>query len=434
MKKKLIYGAGVSGLGAEKLLQKKGIEYLIADDKLGLKKEEIIPIINQFDTMIKSPGISFTNELVVKAKEAGIKIIDEIELAYNECSSKIIAVTGTNGKTTTTTKLKELLVEAEYKAEFAGNIGNSFAEEVIKGEANDYIVVELSSYQLEAVEKFKPFIAILTNLTPDHMNRYKNLEEYYRAKFNMFKNQDENDYALLNIDDENMIRISKELINKKVNKIYISQEKEADCCVRNGWVEYQNEKIAEVEKFSLKGRHNVENCLFMIAAAKICGIENEKIRDFFYKTVGLEHRTEEFFKFKNTIFINDSKGTNIDATIKALDSYKGKEIILICGGKDKNLDLDELCIKIKEKSEKLFLIGEIADKLESGVLKYGYKKENIFNLKYLEKVVEEIKKTVDFNRENVVLFSPAASSFDQFSNFEERGKIFKELILKYFGG
>lgn len=208
MKEVLIYGLGVSGKGAEKLLKKQKIKYYIYDDKQSTKenKKYVYENIKKFDTMIKSPGIPFDNELVMYAKENKVAIIDEIELAARFSNYKIIAITGTNGKTTTTTKIKELLEYAGYKAEYCGNIGRSFAEVVALEIEADFIVLELSSYQLEAINEFKPYISIVINLTPDHLNRYKTLDEYYDSKFNIMKNQNENDYTLINIDDKEILK------------------------------------------------------------------------------------------------------------------------------------------------------------------------------------------------------------------------------------
>lgn len=433
MKKAVVYGAGVSGLGAKKLLEKTGYQVLLVDDKKGIKKEEALTMLDGNELFIKSPGIGDDNELVQKALRMGIEVIDEIELAARNSNYKIIAVTGTNGKTTTTTKIKELLEYSGLKTEFAGNIGNTFAELVLEGREFDYVVLELSSYQLERVRDFKAHIAMSINHTPDHMTRYNTLEDYYDAKFNIFKNQTKSDYALLNMDDEYTAKVYKDRgINGQF--LYLTQKgsyEKPDCYAKNGRIFYKNEEILEIDKMQLKGVHNIENALFIISTAKIVGVESEKIREFMYSTVGLEHRVEEFFKKGELLFINDSKGTNIDATIKALDSYNEKTI-LICGGKDKNLDLTSLVEKIVEKSKLLFLMGETADQLEELALGMGYSKENIFNLGTIERIIEKMKEILKEEQKNIVLFSPAASSFDQFKDYEERGKIFKELVIKNF--
>lgn len=431
-KKALVYGAGVSGNGAKKLLEKLGYTVTLADDKTGIKKEEIIPKLKEYEIMIKSPGISFKNELVDMAVKEGIEIIDEIELAARNSNYKIIAITGTNGKTTTTTKMTELLQYAGYKAAYAGNIGNSFAEFVCEEKELDFLVLELSSYQLEAMPTFKPYISIIINLTPDHLDRYGNLKDYYDAKFNLLNNQESGDYTIVNMDDIEIVN-RYEVKSVKAVKIFVSKEEKlfADFYVKSGLIHYKDEEIMEIGKLALKGIHNLENILFMAAAAKIIGIPFEKTKEFFYTTEGLEHRMEEFYQYGKVEFINDSKGTNIDATLKAIEGYSEK-VVLICGGKDKKLDLSPLAKLIKEKTKQLFLIGETSDKLEELVLKEGYSAENIYNLKEIEKVIAKMKEMYSGDEKEIVVFSPAASSFDQFKSFEDRGKIFKELVKKYF--
>ena len=431
-KKAIVYGAGVSGNGAKKLLEKLGYEVTLVDDKIGVKKEEVIGKLKEYELMVKSPGISFKNELVDMAVKEKIEIIDEIELAARNSDYKIIAITGTNGKTTTTTKMTELLQYAGYKAVYAGNIGNSFSELVCEGKDYDFVVLELSSYQLEAMPTFKPYISIIINLTPDHLDRYGNLKDYYDAKFNLLDNQDSGDYTIVNMDD---IEVANryEIKAVKAVKIFVSKDEKlfADFYVKNGAIFYKENELMETSKLKLKGIHNLENILFMTAAAKIIGVPFPKIMEFFYSTEGLEHRMEEFFSYGKVNFINDSKGTNLDATLKAIDGFENK-VVLICGGKDKKLNLTPLAKLIKEKTKQLFIIGETSDKLEELVLKEGYTAENIYNLKEIEKVVEKMKEMYSGEEEETVVFSPAASSFDQFKSFEERGKIFKELVRKYF--
>lgn len=433
MKKILIYGMGVSGLGAEKLLKKQGLDYFCYDDIKSTEDEKkyVYENLQQFTTIIKSPGISNENEIIKKSIENGIEIIDEIELAYRYSNYKIIAVTGTNGKTTTTTKIKELLEFAGYKTAYAGNIGKSFAELVVENIELDYLVLELSSYQLETIKDFKAYISMIINLTPDHLNRYKTLKEYYDAKLNITNNQDENCYTIINTDDIEIMNRENSIKNK-VNKIYVSKnEKNTDIFVKNNKLYYKNKEYFDTEKFTLKGVHNLENILFITATAFIIGIDEKIVSEFLYNTKGLEHRMEEFYNFKNIKFLNDSKGTNIDATIKALDSFEEK-VILICGGKDKKLNLEPLGELIKNKTKYLFLIGETADILEEIAIKYGYEKNKIYNLKTIENVVNKIKDILNPNEKNIVLFSPAASSFDQFKSFEERGKIFKDIVCKLY--
>ncbi|NLK62856.1 MAG: UDP-N-acetylmuramoyl-L-alanine--D-glutamate ligase [Fusobacteria bacterium] len=428
MKKVLVYGLGVSGNGAKKLLDKKNIEYICYDDRVNsnIDKKQIITNIKDISFIIKSPGIPNNTDLLEEARKNSIEIIDEIEFAFLHSEYKIIAITGSNGKTTVTTKIKELLEISGKKVEFAGNIGNSFAEIVADEKELDYLVLELSSYQLENIKTFKPYISMIINLTPDHLNRYSSLKEYYDAKYNIMKNQDENCYTIVNCDDneiKNRIGVEKPYINH----IKISKYKQnVDFFVKNGKIAYKGNYL-DIEKFSLKGEHNLENILFILSVASIIKIPFSIVENFLYSTKSLEHRMENFYKYKNTIFINDSKGTNTDATQKALESYNEK-LIFICGGEDKKIDLEPLGKLIKNQVKFLFLIGETSDILEKIAINNDFPRENIYNLKELEKVINKIKEIVNFNEKNIVLFSPAASSFDQFKNFEVRGKFFKEKI------
>ena len=432
MKKTMIFGAGVSGIGAKKLLEKLNYDVILIDDKVGITSAEGMELLDGVELFIKSPGVPY-NELVQKAKKNKIKIIDEIELSYEymvkyNIESKIIAITGTNGKTTTTAKITELLKYAGYRAEYAGNIGKSFAELLLEHRDLDYIVLELSSFQLENLIEFKPFISMIINLTPDHLARYNSVDEYYNTKFNICKNQDKNDYFLVNSDCE---EINKRLQLVPASKVEVSQKVRKDCYVEKGKLFWKGEEILEVDKLSLKGKHNLENVLFVVSTGKICGIENGKIREFLYNTKTLEHRMEDFYSYGNIEFINDSKGTNIDSTAFAVEAYRG--CVLICGGYDKKLDWSPLVELIKENTSYVYLIGDIAEELNSRILATGYDKERVFLLREVRACLEDIKSRFPKEEKRVVLFSPATSSYDQFKNFEHRGQVFKELVREIFG-
>ncbi|WP_321329315.1 UDP-N-acetylmuramoyl-L-alanine--D-glutamate ligase [uncultured Ilyobacter sp.] len=433
MNKALVFGAGVSGLGAKKLLEKNGYEVVLIDDKKAMSSEEGMEILPGVDLFIKSPGVPYT-ELVKKAFELDIPVIDEVELAYRYIKKKLkhprlIAVTGTNGKTTTTTKIKELIQYCGYKCEFAGNIGRSFADLVAEDLDLDYIVLELSSYQLENIKEFKPDIAMVINLAPDHLDRYEKAADYYDTKFKIAARQEAGDYFITNT---NCLESSKRIDNIKSDiwKVSLEGGSECDLYPKDGWVVYKNKNIISVEKLSLKGRHNLENVLFIGAVAEIIGLEEEKLREFLYNTKTLEHRMERFLEVGNTLFINDSKGTNIESSKMAIEAYDG--CILICGGVDKKLDLKPLVEAIKNHVSKAFLIGELAEKLEQELVQGGYSKSKIIKTGNLENSVSLIQKTIDLREKNTILLSPATASFDQFKNFEARGKIFKELVKKYF--
>ncbi|MGL4647023.1 UDP-N-acetylmuramoyl-L-alanine--D-glutamate ligase [Cetobacterium sp.] len=436
MKKAIVFGAGVSGKGSEKTLKRMGYEVFLIDDKIGISSKEGIELLenNDIKIFVKSPGVPYT-DLVKKALELEIEIIDDIELGYrykknNKISGKIIAITGTNGKTTITTKVQELLEKASYKAKVCGNIGYSFSETVLENPELDYYVLETSSYQLENIKEFKADISLIVNLAPDHLSRYKNLDHYYNTKFNIGKNQKESEYFIVNTSCvESLKRVDK--ISGK--KIYVGMDKtykKESVWVENGSIFYNGEFILEEKLASLKGKHNLENMLFIVCIGKLLEIPTELIREFLYSTKTLEHRMENFFSYGAVEFINDSKGTNIDSTKFAIEAFELP--ILICGGYDKELDLTPLEEIIKDKVKEVYLIGDISDKLEIGLEKIGFPKERMFNLKTLDKVLEKLKSKVDKNHKEVVLFSPATSSFDQFKNFEERGRVFKDLVKSYF--
>ena len=455
MEKAVVFGAGLSGLGAKELLEKKGYEVYLVDDKNGMPSSEAMELLDKekIEFIVKSPGIPWKVELLVKAKDKNIKIISEIDLAYKymDKNIKVISFTGTNGKTTTATKMYELLEYAGKKARLAGNAGFSFAKLVADEEDLEYIVLELSSYQLENNPQIHSYIAGIINLTPDHLARYDSVEEYYITKFNIFSRQTEQDFALINLDDEVFKKLydEKELWkNIKSEKIYLSKEKKGNVFVMDGIIytmknlekkadEVKNEDIHEyaealipVRELSLKGSHNLENMLFLIGAAKILGIPDEKTAEFLKTTKALEHRLENFFIKGKTVFINDSKGTNVESTLKAIDSFDNS-IVLILGGDDKKISNRELVERIKERVDSVYLIGDNAPLLIKDMEEVGYK--NYRNMETLENILDYFKKNIDFSKEQTVLFSPATSSFCQFKNFEHRGNVFKELTVKVLG-
>lgn len=455
MEKAVVFGAGLSGLGAKELLEKKGYEVYLVDDKNGMPSSEAMELLDKekIEFIVKSPGIPWKVELLVKAKDKNIKIISEIDLAYKymDKNIKVISFTGTNGKTTTATKMYELLEYAGKKVKLAGNAGFSFAKLVADEEDLEYIVLELSSYQLENNPQIHSRIAGIINLTPDHLARYDSVEDYYITKFNIFSRQTEQDFALINLDDEVFKKLydEKELWkNIKSEKIYLSKEKKGNVFVMDGIIytmknlekkadEVKDEDIHEyaktlipVRELSLKGSHNLENMLFLIGAAKILGIPDEKTAEFLKTTKALKHRLENFFIKGKTVFINDSKGTNVESTLKAIDSFDNS-IILILGGDDKKISNRELVERIKERVDSVYLIGDNAPLLIKDMEEVGYK--NYRNMETLENILDYFKKNMDFSKEQTVLFSPATSSFCQFKNFEHRGNVFKELTVKVLG-
>lgn len=455
MEKALVFGAGLSGLGAKELLEKKGYEVYLIDDKVAKTSKEGIEILNneKIEFIVKSPGIPWKAELLQVAKEKNVQVISEIDLAYKymDKNIKVFSITGTNGKTTTATKIYELLDFAGYKARLAGNAGFSFAKLVADEEPLEYVVLELSSYQLENNPQIHSNIAGIINLTPDHLTRYKTVEDYYITKFNIFSKQTEDDFALINLDDPVFLGLAeREEIKSlmKAKNVYLSKEKKGNIFVYNNEIRIMNdladraENLSEseileksrflikVEDLALKGVHNLENMLFLIGVAAIVKVPDEKIVEFLSSTKALEHRLENFFVKGNTTFINDSKGTNVESTLKAIDSFNN-DIIMILGGDDKKIDNTELVKRIAEKVERVYLIGDNAPLLINDMEKINYK--NYKNLETLENVLNYIKENEDFEKDQTILFSPATSSFCQFRSFEHRGKVFKELTVKILG-
>ena len=455
MEKALVFGAGLSGLGAKELLEKKGYEVYLIDDKVAKTSKEGIEILNneKIEFIVKSPGIPWKAELLQVAKEKNVQVISEIDLAYKymDKNIKVFSITGTNGKTTTATKIYELLDFAGYKARLAGNAGFSFAKLVADEEPLEYVVLELSSYQLENNPQIHSNIAGIINLTPDHLTRYKTVEDYYITKFNIFSKQTEDDFALINLDDPVFLGLAeREEIKSlmKAKNVYLSKEKKGNIFVYNNEIRIMNdladraENLSEseileksrflikVEDLALKGVHNLENMLFLIGVAAVVKVPDEKVVEFLSSTKALEHRLENFFVKGNTTFINDSKGTNVESTLKAIDSFNN-DIIMILGGDDKKIDNTELVKRIAEKVKRVYLIGDNAPLLINDMEKINYK--NYKNLETLENVLNYIKENENFEKDQTILFSPATSSFCQFRSFEHRGKVFKELTVKILG-
>lgn len=435
MLKAMVYGVGMSGLGAQKLLENKGYEVILVDDKKAMTSEEALKYIGEISLFIKSPGIPYT-KLVLKAKELGVEVLDELELAYREVVTlekkpRIIAVTGTNGKTTVTTKLKEILEFSGKKASFAGNIGVSFSNLVLDlkaGKELDYVILEMSSYQLENIDTFKADIAMVINLAPDHLDRYDGEADYYDTKMKIGKNQEISDTFIVNLDSSEIMNRLECISGRKVT--ISRKDRSADISWNEGKVLVEELEVADSTRFTLKGEHNLENQLFIIAVAKLLELDNELVREFLYSTGTLEHRMEEFYKVGKTLFVNDSKGTNLESTLMAVRAYERPIVIL--GGVDKKLDLKPLVEGMRGFAKEVYLIGDIANQLEKLFIGNGYDENCIHNEGQLDKVVEKLRERIDIKEENIVLFSPATASFDQFENYLQRGEIFKNLVKNSF--
>ncbi|BDQ02532.1 UDP-N-acetylmuramoyl-L-alanine--D-glutamate ligase [Ignavibacterium sp.] len=442
-KKISIIGAARSGVGAAKLAKKYGAIPFVSDsgseDKLKsnllvLKNSNIDYEVGQHsqrvydcDLMVVSPGVPSDAEVIKSAKAKKLKVISEIEFAFWFCKGTIIGITGTNGKTTTTSLCGYLFNECGAKTYVAGNIGLAFSEIADQVKENEFLSLEVSSFQLDLIDKFNPKVAMILNITPDHLNRYENsVERYALSKQRIYMNQTENEFLILGRDSE---LLNQYILQHKSKTFWFStKEKVNDGCwlddsrvvfSRNGKEEFS----CNVSDIFIQGEHNIQNAMAVIVAAKIFDFENEKIINALNTFRGVEHRLEFVKEIEGIKFINDSKATNIDSVIVALKSFD-EPIFLILGGLDKGNDystIEELVIK---KVKKIYAIGSSAEK----IFNYFHNKVKTEIRKDLEEVVASALS--EARAGDVVLLSPACASFDMFENYEHRGKVFKEIVNK----
>lgn len=397
-----------------KNLEKAGITVEMSGNK-----EETI---NNADLIVTSPGISPNTDLIKGIRERKTPLISEPELAFIETSIPIIAVTGTNGKTTTTTLISEVFSKAEYNAPVCGNIGSPVISHISVD--NDYLVAEISSFQLEYSPTFKPQIGVFLNYTADHVDWHGSEEEYKKVKTGFLKGQRSPLWTVLNACDPVLVDLSK----KTKSEIYwFGKEMEGKCCYLSGndiviKEKGSQEKVLSVDELSIKGLHNYQNVMAAVATARLSGINIDTISQAAIEFKSVEHRLE----FVNTIngveFYNDSKATNCDATVCALKAFEDNKIVLIAGGKDKGTDLTELVGEINNHVNAVILLGEATERFASAINASGF--SAISNVKTFEEAVE---KALELNLGPVVL-SPACASFDMFKNFEERGNVFKDIV------
>lgn len=423
-KKITVFGLGISGIASLKKMISLGARVKATETKLEsafnpaiVDELKLLGIELEFgghsdrsiegaDLIIVSPGIHLDIPTLVKARQNNQSIVSEIELASQFISKPIIAVTGTNGKTTTTTLIAEMLKAGGKRMELAGNIGRPLID--VDDSALDYLVVEVSSYQLEAIDKFKPWISVILNIQPDHLERHHDMEGYIKQKARIFKNQTGDDYLIFNEDD---LRVSKMIKDAKARLIGFSKSKAGIITL----------PPAEI---NIPGLHNLENSLAAAQAAYLCGIAENTVAKVLRTFPGVEHRIEYTITVNGIEFYNDSKGTNPDSTLVAIDTFPGKEIILILGGRDKGVRLDSLTRKIKKAVKSVILIGEAAERFGQALEKVGF--NSVFNAGYSMKTA--VNKAFSLaSAGEVVLLSPACASFDMFANYEERGRVFKEL-------
>lgn len=437
-KKVLVLGLAKSGMAATRLLchlhaqvvvnESKTLEELQEKEELeslgvqivaGGQPDELFE--RDFDFVVKNPGIKYTQPFILRLQERKIPIYTEIELAYQVCQPQhYIAITGTNGKTTTTSLVYEIIKKRHSNTFVAGNIGIplcevALKENLIENEGN-YIVLEMSNFQLLNIDKFKPEIATIINLTPDHLDYMRNLDEYYASKMKIYQNQTEEDFFILNIDDQNILEYTKKY-PIKATQIPFSMEKNTTACIKDEMIIYDNEPVFDLHQLLMVGKHNVQNVMIALMIAKCLDIPISTIQSVLAHFKGVEHRIEFVRELDGVKYYNDSKATNVDSTIVAINSFK-QPLIILLGGFDKGLDLSALkTLLVNAKA--IICFGKAGKRFARDLQSPYY--EN--NLEAAILKAHQLSKAGD-----VVLLSPSTSSFDEFSGYEQRGKVFKDIV------
>ncbi|WP_439426056.1 UDP-N-acetylmuramoyl-L-alanine--D-glutamate ligase [Oenococcus alcoholitolerans] len=425
-KKVLVYGWARSGKAVYRLLEKLGAQvYLFADQKPDGLPDDVDFISERefddsFDFVVKNPGIRYEKSLLQHALELKIPILTEVQVALDQYKGEVIGITGSNGKTTTTTLIGKMLKADNVDVEVGGNIGTPVSELILKASDPSVFVLELSSFQLLGAQNIKPKIAVVTNLFSSHLDFHHTRKNYLRAKFSITQNQDADDYLVLNGNSEDCRRFAAE--SKAQSYFFSADDKSVNSYINDGSIYFDDEKIIDLSDIVLVGKHNLENILAAITAVKIFGISNRAIKEVLTTFTGLEHRLEPVGKIQGRTVYNDSKATDIEATERALASFD-QPTVLIAGGLDRGDDLDRLIPSFKNVTA-LIAYGQTKEKLHSAAQKAGVK--NIVIDNDLKEAVFSAKKISQPN--DIVLFSPAAASWDQFANFEIRGREFKKFI------
>lgn len=443
-KKILVVGFGKSGRAAIEVLHNIGANVYLQDakkpeklsdeDKKFLAENKVscylggVPEdMGAFDLLVVSPGVSPALNFIKTAAENGVEIIGELELAYRLGKGKYLAITGTNGKTTTTTLVGEIVKNAGKDTRVVGNIGNPIVTEAVKATDDTYLVAELSSFQLETSYDFRPSVGAILNLTPDHMDRHLNMENYGAAKARITQNQTEEDFIVVNFDDKESMKLIKGTVATVVPFSRIESLKfgafVADDMIT---IINQDEKkipICKIDELQIPGSHNLENALAAAAIAYFGGIEPNVIAETLRNFKGVEHRLENVGEIDGVRFVNDSKGTNTDAASKAIEAIK-TPIILIAGGYDKNADFSDFIDTFKGNVKCAVLLGATAGKIKATADKKGFADTII--LKDMKSCVEEAFRIAEPG--DTVLLSPACASWDMYSSFEERGRDFKNCV------
>ena len=445
-KKVVVVGTGVSGMGAVKLLSETSADITLYDGNDKADRDEILKkipddcdlrliigempdeVVKETDLLVISPGVPIDSDIVKLFEKENVPVWGEIELAYNFEQGTVFAITGTNGKTTTTTLVGEIMKKYNNQTFVVGNIGNSYTSEVLKTTKDSYTVAEISSFQLETIREFAPKGSAILNITPDHLNRHYTMENYAAVKESITKNQwkvREDDYCVLNYDDKVLREFGKTI----KNPVYFSRkEKPSKGAYLDGRIiRYFDGKddyeVMSVDDMHLFGNHNYENVMAAIAMTIEAGVPLNIIINVIKDFMGVEHRIE-YVRDKNGVrYYNDSKGTNPDSSIKALEAMS-RPTILIAGGYDKHSEFDEFIEAFDNKVKLMVLLGQTADKREETAVRHGF--TNIIKTDSLEKAVKICAENAVSG--DVVLLSPACASWGMFKNYEERGKLFKEYV------
>ena len=435
-KKIFIFGLARSGYEVAKLLSNYNNEILVVD-KCDTDKEHIkelnnlnIKFIktenpenylnNTYDYVVKNPGIIKTHPCILKAKELGIKVINEIEVAYDFIKDKttIIGITGSNGKTTTTTMIYEIMKKAKLNVHLAGNIGYPLSSIVNVVKKNDIIVAEISDHQLLDTDKFKTNISVLTNLSEVHIDFHGNYENYKNTKKKIFNNHSQNDLAILNLNNKDVLEITKDIKSKK---IYFSNNAKTDIYLENNIIYYKDEPTLNTNDIKIKGIHNYENIMCMLGVVKQFNISNEIIKDYLKEFKGVEHRIEFVREINDITFYNDSKATNTESTIVALKSFNNN-IILLLGGLDRGHSFEPLNPYLKNVKY-ILTFGETKNRIKE------WAKEQNINCIIFDNLKEATLKSYELAYKNdIVLLSPACASWDQYKCMEDRGNEFKSIV------
>ena len=443
-KKILVVGLGKSGLAAALFLRRRGAQVTVSDVRSAKALAKEIPALleegiaveagghglltfRRQDLIVVSPGVPLNTPEIVKVRGFGLPVIGEVELAASYLKGKVLAITGSNGKTTTTSLCGEILAAGGLRVAVGGNIGLPVIALVEDSREDGWSVLEVSSFQLETTEEFRPEIAVVLNVTPDHLDRHITFENYVAAKEKIFARQTVGDALVLNWDDP----VTRAMAGKAASRIFWFSRVapvEQGTYLGDGSIVFKSapnaaaEHVVKVEKIPLKGEHNVENVLAAVCAARLAGVEPEAIRSAVENFHAVEHRLEFVVTLNGVDYYNDSKATNVDSAAKAISSFPGG-IHLILGGKDKNSDYTQLSALLRERVRAVYTIGSAAEKIESHIRGDA----SIVSAGTLAEAVNKAGEAAMPGE--VVLLAPACSSFDQFENYEERGRAFKELVM-----